>query len=540
MTPSPTPHSYASYTQRLDGLEEFEYKCQAIKYLLSGQYDVESGKEMKIIVASRPCAMLDMLGEDVDTPVEITGFTEAAVGNYIEKYVQEITALDVNVKEDRLDALNRLVLPGQYLDEDEAGVAIKITEIERAAKMPVTLMMLCAITFCTDEPIPTSAAATYSASLDYIVQHTHRKNKAVTDTLVEAVGKVLHKSLCSENADSDGGSVGQQRFLTPAKIGTLAQQADIDAGLGFVQERKVLDGTTMFDVVPSVLADVMVAKHLVKTGDPSSYYDPELGDSMDMCAILLGAKAGPILTAAAEAASSADDALEKKCRMAISLRLLSYTGAPELAPLLSPAFGGEINLEHIDCRYHELTGLSQILAAGVNITALELGWNGIGNPGIALLFEGIAKSPTLTKVDLTKNDISTAGAAAIAKALNVNKVLVDLRLSWNQIDNEGSTLLAEALKTNTTLKKLRLKNNSVGEDGAEQLAAMLKLNNTLESLILWQNDIGNQGAAHLAEALKENTGLKELNVKKNGLEVDFEDFLCDAVKDKEDFKLGID
>jgi len=448
--------------------------------------------------------------------------------------------LDVVVKEERLAVLNKLILPSEHLDADDDGVASKITEIEEAAKTPVTLMMLCALTFCTDEPIPTSAAATANTVLDYIVKNTAKKNKACTMTLIEGFGKVFHKSLTSEMEDTDGGSVGQQRFLTAAKIGALAKKSDIDAGLGFVQERKVLDGTLMYDIVPSVLADVIVAKHLLKTGDPATYYDPELGDSMDMCALLLGENAGPMLSAAATSCSIIEDALEKKCRMAISLRLLSLTGTPSLASLLAPAFDGEINLEHIDCRYNELAGLSQILAAGVNITALELGWNGIGNPGVALLFEGIALSPTLTKVDLTKNDISTAGAAAIAKALETNKVLADLRLSWNQIDNEGSTLLAEALKTNSTLKKLRLKNNSVGEDGAEQLANMLMVNNTLENLILWQNDIGNQGAAHLAEALKVNTGLKELNVKKNGLEVDFEDYLCDAVKDKDDFKLGID
>ena len=521
-------------------LEEFEYKCQAIKYLLSGQYDVESGQEMKVIVASRPCAMLDMLGEDVDTPVEITGLSPEGMRNYVEKYSTEISALDVEVNEERLSLLNRLILPHEYLDEEDSGVTIKITEIEEAARSPVTLMMLCALTFCTDEPIPTSAASTANAVLDYIVGVTGKKNKACTMSLVEKFGEVMYKALSSEMADDDGGSIGQQRFLTAANIGALAQQSEIDAGLGFVQARKVLDGTIMYDIVPSVLADVIVAKHLVKSGDPASYYDPELGDSMDMCCIMLGDKAGPILTTAAESAKAADDALEKKCGMAISLRLLSYTGTPSLAPLLSPAFDGEVNLEHIDCRYHELSGLSQILAAGLNVTDLELGWNGIGNAGVALLFEGIAVSPTLKKVDLTKNDISTGGAAAIAKALAVNKVLTDLRLSWNQIDNEGSTLLAEALKTNSTLKKLRLKNNSVGEEGAEQLANMLRVNNTLENLILWQNDIGNQGAAHLAEALKVNTGLKELNVKKNGLEVDFEDFLCEAVKGKDDFKLGID
>ena len=166
---------------------------------------------------------------------------------------------------------------------------------------------------------------------------------------------------------------------------------------------------------------MIVAKHLLKTGDPAMYYDSELGDSMDMCALLLGENAGPMLSAAATSCSIIEDALEKKCRMAISLRLLSLTGTPSLAPLLAPAFDGDINLEHIDCRYNERTGLSQILAAGVNITALELGWNGIGNPGVALLFEGIALSPTLTKVDLTKNDISTAGAAAIAKAAKLLK-----------------------------------------------------------------------------------------------------------------------
>jgi hypothetical protein len=54
---------------------------------LSGQMDEEV--PIKVIVASRPCAMLDMLGDNVDTPLEILGFTADNVGRYVEKFVSE-------------------------------------------------------------------------------------------------------------------------------------------------------------------------------------------------------------------------------------------------------------------------------------------------------------------------------------------------------------------------------------------------------------------------------------------------------------------
>jgi hypothetical protein len=58
---------------------------------------------------------------------------------------------------------------------------------------------------------------------------------------------------------------------------------------GILQERKILDGTVLYDICPPVMADVMAAMYLVKQSDKSiaSYYDSELGDVMDNCASLL-------------------------------------------------------------------------------------------------------------------------------------------------------------------------------------------------------------------------------------------------------------
>jgi Ran GTPase-activating protein (RanGAP) involved in mRNA processing and transport len=268
---------------------------------------------------------------------------------------------------------------------------------------------------------------------------------------------------------------------------------------------------------------------------------PYVNFTVNSIQTLKGENAGELITAAADSISDGGDDVDKRCRMAVCLRLLSYTNAKSLSKLLGSAFEGEVNLEHISFGYHELSGIAMVLSSGVAITSLEVAWNKIGDAGTSLLFqEGITAESQLQRLDMTKNDIGTGGAAAIAKSLATNTSLLELMLSWNMIDNDGSTLLAKALETNKHLKTLRLKNNNVGGAGALALSNMLRVNGSLKKLILWQNDIGNEGAAHLAEALKVNVGLVELNVKKCGLEVDFEDFLCEAVKGKDDFKLGID
>ena len=159
--------------------------------------------------------------------------------------------------------------------------------------------------------------------------------------------------------------------------------------------------------------------------------------------------------------------------------------------------------------------LARSFGTGLNLTSFNLSRNGISNAGATSIAEAIKVNKTLTNLCLSDNRISDAGATSVAEAIRVNKKLTDLDLSDNRICDTGATSIAEAIRVNKTLTNLNLSNNGISDARATSIAEAIKVNKTLTNLKLSHNDISDAGATSIAEAIKVNTTLTSLNLYDN-------------------------
>ena len=92
--------------------------------------------------------------------------------------------------------------------------------------------------------------------------------------------------------------------------------------------------------------------------------------------------------------------------------------------------------------------LAKSFGTCLNLTNLNLYYNGIGGAGATSIAEAIKVNKTLTNLDLSDNGMSEAGATSIAEVIKFNKTLTNLNLCSNGISDAGATFVAEAMKVN--------------------------------------------------------------------------------------------
>ncbi|XP_046841840.1 NACHT, LRR and PYD domains-containing protein 3-like [Xenia sp. Carnegie-2017] len=110
----------------------------------------------------------------------------------------------------------------------------------------------------------------------------------------------------------------------------------------------------------------------------------------------------------------------------------------------------------------------------------------------------------LTKLDLSCNNIGVKGAKSLREALKTNNCkLTELYLDDNNIGDEGAKYFSEALKSeNFKLTKFDLSSNYIGDKGAVYLSEAVRTENCkLTELYLYSNKIGDKGAKCLSLAL---------------------------------------
>ena len=103
-----------------------------------------------------------------------------------------------------------------------------------------------------------------------------------------------------------------------------------------------------------------------------------------------------------------------------------------------------------------LSRLTKSFGTCLNLTNLNLYYNGIGGAGATSITEAIKVNKTLTNLDWSDKGMSEASATSIAEAIKVNKTLTNLNLCSNGISDAGTTSIAEAIKVNKTLTNLNL------------------------------------------------------------------------------------
>nr|XP_058964288.1 NACHT, LRR and PYD domains-containing protein 12-like [Pocillopora verrucosa] len=143
------------------------------------------------------------------------------------------------------------------------------------------------------------------------------------------------------------------------------------------------------------------------------------------------------------------------------------------------------------------------------VTKLLLSGNQITDAGVASLCQAL-QTPTckLTELNLCDNKITDAGAASLCQALQTPTCKVtDLPLSRNQITDAGVASLCQALQTPTCkVTELYLGNNKITDAGVASLCQALQTPTCkVTELHLGGNQITDAGVASLCQALQTPT-----------------------------------
>ena len=101
------------------------------------------------------------------------------------------------------------------------------------------------------------------------------------------------------------------------------------------------------------------------------------------------------------------------------------------------------------CTLHLL--LARTLGSHLQITQLDLRWNGLGTGDCTALAEAIKHNSTITQLDLRYNELGTGDCTALAEAIKHNSTITQLDLSLNRLGTGDCTALVEAIKHNSTI-----------------------------------------------------------------------------------------
>ena len=166
---------------------------------------------------------------------------------------------------------------------------------------------------------------------------------------------------------------------------------------------------------------------------------------------------------------------------------------------------------------------------------LNLSCNQIADAGVASLSEALKQSTCrLTTLDLTGNEITDDGVVSLSEALKQSTCqLTTLDLTGNEITDDGVASLSDALKQSTCqLTTLGLGGNQITHDGVISLSEALKQSTCqLTTLNLFGNMINDDSVASLSEALKQSScQLTTLQLENNLITDDGVASLSEALK----------
>ncbi|KAJ1673718.1 Ran GAP Rna1 [Spiromyces aspiralis] len=150
--------------------------------------------------------------------------------------------------------------------------------------------------------------------------------------------------------------------------------------------------------------------------------------------------------------------------------------------------------------------LSDVFASIGTLTEVHMPQNGIRPEGIAILVEGLAKSPGLEVLNLQDNTFTESGSLALAGALSKWNNLRHLDVGDSLLGARGGLRVIETLRVSTKLSYLNLQYNEIEQDGANKLAEVLPLLTKLEVLELNGNRFEGDGEAadNIRSALAKN------------------------------------
>ena len=164
--------------------------------------------------------------------------------------------------------------------------------------------------------------------------------------------------------------------------------------------------------------------------------------------------------------------------------------------------------------------LARLLPRCGELRRLELRSVGLGDTGVAALFEGMRKD-TLTGLDLGcagtfgRNSLGVLGAEAAAKMLAQTSSLSWLSLASTSVTPECATLLSKGLRQNLTLRLLDLSENQISDAGASNILTAA-ISADLRELNLGHNEISDRSAPHFIALLDSvRVSLEKLDLRGN-------------------------
>lgn len=138
------------------------------------------------------------------------------------------------------------------------------------------------------------------------------------------------------------------------------------------------------------------------------------------------------------------------------------------------------------------------------IAELYLAGNGLTDPDVALLCQGLRSARALRKLDLSDNTrLTWQGVAAIAQLVQVQPnpvldaahvlggagclALRELHLDRVRVGDAGAHMIGEAVAANDLLEVLSLNQCRIGAGGAAVFQSVVFANSTLRTLLLDDN-----------------------------------------------------
>ncbi|XP_046842188.1 NACHT, LRR and PYD domains-containing protein 12-like [Xenia sp. Carnegie-2017] len=225
-----------------------------------------------------------------------------------------------------------------------------------------------------------------------------------------------------------------------------------------------------------------------------------------------------------------DDEMRSACKSnnfskTISIDNVSFT------PLDSNAFYEFLSkcrqlrkLKFFSCQFpdnHSVVRLSKYLtnAKACNVFSLKINSCRVNNISKHISEALKSENCKLSKLEIRKNNIGEEGAKYLSEALkNKNCELSELDIRFNKLKDQGANLLIQATKDeNCKLTKLKISGNNISKQSAESFTEALKSQNCkLTELDVHFHTLSNENTNSLSKALKsENCKYTELYILEN-------------------------
>ena len=443
-----------------------------------------------VLITSRPDETDKIGGIRFDRNVEITGFSEPEVKEFIEKYFRK----DLTIK--------NIVL--EHIMKNENLVSV--------AHIPVLCALMCSymeysIKESSTEDLPVSTSDLFFEVLN-IFELKHNKSKSshfsdenTLDKLSEfAAGLLLGKKFLFSDGD--------MKNLTSQEVESLRASGLLHCGPPF---RVSFSQTTKhYCFTHLTLHEYLAARWFVKRRELPLTENVSEMVLQFMAGILSKKKDRELLKKLLRGLPTYQirngRLLEAKCLYEYQDEQFAkdyYRQYPFREEMILFS-----NISDVDCIAVSfwLNILSALKHPSCKVTTLDLSGNQITDAGVASLCEAL-KHPSckVTTLGLLSNQITDAGVAILCEALKHPSCEVNtLNLFGDQITDAGVASLCEALKhPSCKVTILNLFGNQITDAGVASLCEALKHPSCKVTILnLFGNQITDAGVANLCEALK--------------------------------------